>query len=179
LTIEHLGIPQVQELGDVLDVHMDHCDEAMRIFKSHMDSKAGASASGDNINLLAVAAIALAQLDSGLQVDLSALSQASEMSVEEIENVGRPSLSLLLVGWAQSPWTSPTQQQIHPPHEMLFPKSVQAIKTARTAQEGNSSIQETTSSPISSYMPRFCRQDQHQTDLNSDIWKSGFLLIHA
>jgi hypothetical protein len=103
LTMEHLGVPQVQELGDVLDVHMDHCDEAMRIFKSHMDSKAGASASGDSINLLAVAAIALAQLDSGLQADLAALSQASGISFEEIENVGRPSLSLLMVGRAHSP----------------------------------------------------------------------------
>jgi len=101
--MEYLGAPQVQELGDVLDVHMDHCDEAMRIFKSHMDSKAGASASGDSINLLAVAAIALAQLDSGLQADLAALSQASGISFEEIENVGRPSLSLLLVGRAHSP----------------------------------------------------------------------------
>ncbi len=70
---------------DILDLHRDDCDEAIRVFKAFLDRSGLCSA--DEALTLAVSALAMAQQASGRQTSIKELADASGVPVKDIETV--------------------------------------------------------------------------------------------
>lgn len=73
-------------MADVLDLHVDDCDEAIRVVKVVVDS----AAPDVGIGTLSAASLVLAQQSSGRQTPIAELAEVSGESESDIENVRQP-----------------------------------------------------------------------------------------
>jgi len=72
-------------MSDVLDLHRDDCDEAIRNFKAYLDRSG--TCTPDEAACFAVSALSIAQKSSGRCMDIKELSDAAGVLVTDIEAV--------------------------------------------------------------------------------------------